>query len=47
MAALEAARRSAATLPLMISMTITDLSGRNLSGHTVEAFWARCATRGR
>ena len=23
----------------MISMTITDLSGRNLSGHTVEAFW--------
>src|SRR3712207_7405599 len=27
-------------LPLMISMTLTDLSGRNLSGHTVEAFWA-------
>ncbi|AWW75760.1 5-methyltetrahydrofolate--homocysteine methyltransferase [Erythrobacter sp. KY5] len=26
-------------LPLMISMTLTDLSGRNLSGHTVEAFW--------
>ena len=24
----------------MISMTLTDLSGRNLSGHTVEAFWA-------
>jgi 5-methyltetrahydrofolate--homocysteine methyltransferase len=23
----------------MISMTLTDLSGRNLSGHTVEAFW--------
>ncbi len=23
----------------MLSMTITDLSGRNLSGHTVEAFW--------
>ena len=20
-------------------MTLTDLSGRNLSGHTVEAFW--------
>src|SRR3546814_11104189 len=23
----------------MIWMTLTDLSGRNLSGHTVEAFW--------
>ncbi|MFP4537500.1 MAG: homocysteine S-methyltransferase family protein [Dichotomicrobium sp.] len=27
------------SLPLMISNTITDLSGRNLSGQTVEAFW--------
>lgn len=26
-------------VPVMISMTLTDLSGRNLSGHTVEAFW--------
>jgi 5-methyltetrahydrofolate--homocysteine methyltransferase len=26
-------------MPMMISMTLTDLSGRNLSGHTVEAFW--------
>lgn len=26
-------------VPIMISMTLTDLSGRNLSGHTVEAFW--------
>jgi len=26
-------------LPLMISGTITDLSGRNLSGQTTEAFW--------
>ena len=26
-------------VPLMVSMTLTDLSGRNLSGHTVEAFW--------
>ena len=26
-------------LPIMLSMTLTDLSGRNLSGHTVEAFW--------
>ena len=34
------ARRWGEPLPLMISMTLTDLSGRNLSGHTVEAFWA-------
>lgn len=26
-------------LPLMISVTITDLSGRTLSGQTIEAFW--------
>lgn len=26
-------------VPMMISLTLTDLSGRNLSGHTVEAFW--------
>jgi 5-methyltetrahydrofolate--homocysteine methyltransferase len=26
-------------IPVMLSMTLTDLSGRNLSGHTVEAFW--------
>ena len=26
-------------IPLMISLTLTDLSGRNLSGHTMEAFW--------
>jgi 5-methyltetrahydrofolate--homocysteine methyltransferase len=26
-------------VPVMVSMTLTDLSGRNLSGHTVEAFW--------
>ncbi len=26
-------------VPVMISLTLTDLSGRNLSGHTVEAFW--------
>ncbi len=26
-------------VPMMLSMTLTDLSGRNLSGHTVEAFW--------
>ncbi|MGB3806328.1 MAG: homocysteine S-methyltransferase family protein [Erythrobacter sp.] len=26
-------------VPMIISLTLTDLSGRNLSGHTVEAFW--------
>ena len=30
-------------LPLMISVTITDRSGRTLSGQTVEAFWASVA----
>ena len=40
MAALEAERALGRDLPIMISMTLTDLSGRNLSGHTVEAFWA-------
>jgi len=39
-AALEAGEALGRPLPLMISMTLTDLSGRNLSGHTVEAFWA-------
>src|SRR5690606_34435910 len=27
------------TLPIVISVTITDRSGRTLSGQTVEAFW--------
>jgi 5-methyltetrahydrofolate--homocysteine methyltransferase len=40
MAALEAEAALDRDLPIMISMTLTDLSGRNLSGHTVEAFWA-------
>ena len=40
MAAQEAAAASGRDVPLMISMTITDMAGRNLSGHTVEAFWA-------
>ena len=40
MAALEAGQALGRELPIMISMTITDLRGRNLSGHTVEAFWA-------
>jgi 5-methyltetrahydrofolate--homocysteine methyltransferase len=40
MATLEAGQALGRHLPLMISMTLTDLSGRNLSGHTVEGFWA-------
>ncbi len=39
MAAIDAGEARGTTVPLMISMTLTDLSGRNLSGHTVEAFW--------
>src|SRR5919197_430193 len=38
-AAIAAAREVAPELPLMISVTITDRSGRTLSGQTVEAFW--------
>jgi 5-methyltetrahydrofolate--homocysteine methyltransferase len=40
MAALEAEVALGRELPIMVSMTLTDLSGRNLSGHTVEGFWA-------
>jgi len=39
MAVLEAAEDLGRDVPIMLSMTLTDLSGRNLSGHTVEAFW--------
>ncbi|MET3760509.1 homocysteine S-methyltransferase family protein [Sphingomonas sp. UYEF23] len=39
MAVLEAADTLGRDVPIMLSMTLTDLSGRNLSGHTVEAFW--------
>ena len=39
MAVKELERELGRELPLMLSMTLTDLSGRNLSGHTVEAFW--------
>ncbi|MQA04754.1 MAG: methionine synthase [Streptosporangiales bacterium] len=38
-AAVTAAREVAPQLPLWISVTIVDLSGRTLSGQTVEAFW--------
>lgn len=38
-AAAEAGDALGADVPVMLSMTLTDLSGRNLSGQTVEAFW--------
>ncbi|GAA2538307.1 methionine synthase [Pseudonocardia hydrocarbonoxydans] len=38
-AAVAAAREVAPEIPLWISVTIVDLSGRTLSGQTVEAFW--------
>jgi 5-methyltetrahydrofolate--homocysteine methyltransferase len=38
-AALVAAQEAAPELPLWISFTAIDRSGRNLSGQTVEAFW--------
>ena len=38
MAVRELERALGREVPLMLSMTLTDLSGRNLSGHTVEAF---------
>jgi 5-methyltetrahydrofolate--homocysteine methyltransferase len=39
MAVTDAAADFGRDVPIMLSMTLTDLSGRNLSGHTVEAFW--------
>jgi 5-methyltetrahydrofolate--homocysteine methyltransferase len=38
-AVLETFDRIGVSLPIMISGTITDMSGRNLSGQTPEAFW--------
>ena len=38
-AALVAAREAAPQLPLWISVTIVDLSGRTLSGQTIDGFW--------
>jgi 5-methyltetrahydrofolate--homocysteine methyltransferase len=38
-AAAEAEEALGRRLPVMLSMTLTDLAGRNLSGQTVEAFW--------
>ncbi|OLR92006.1 methionine synthase [Actinokineospora bangkokensis] len=42
-AAIAAAAEVAPELPLWISVTIVDLSGRTLSGQTVEAFWRSIA----
>jgi 5-methyltetrahydrofolate--homocysteine methyltransferase len=38
-AAIAAARAEAPELPLWLSVTIVDLSGRTLSGQTIEAWW--------
>jgi 5-methyltetrahydrofolate--homocysteine methyltransferase len=35
----ELERETGRDIPVIICLTLTDLSGRNLSGHTVEAFW--------
>jgi 5-methyltetrahydrofolate--homocysteine methyltransferase len=40
LAAIEAGEARGIEVPLMISFTITDMSGRNLSGHSIESFWA-------
>ena len=39
MAVLQVGETLGREIPMMLSMTITDMSGRNLSGHSVEAFW--------
>ena len=39
MAVLDEQAKRGVEVPMMLSMTITDMSGRNLSGHSVEAFW--------
>jgi 5-methyltetrahydrofolate--homocysteine methyltransferase len=38
-AAIAAVKQVAPELPLFLSVTVVDRSGRNLSGQTVEAFW--------
>ena len=40
LAMLDAGEARGIEVPLMISFTVTDMSGRNLSGHTIESFWA-------
>ncbi len=39
MATLDAFDDLGRELPIMLSCTVTDMSGRNLSGQTIEAFW--------
>ncbi|KAH1485914.1 hypothetical protein KXX52_009337, partial [Aspergillus fumigatus] len=39
MAAIEAGEALGRDFPIMLWLTLNDLSGLNLSGHTVEAFW--------
>ena len=39
----ETLEEKAADLPLMLSVTITDRSGRTLSGQTIDAFWVSVA----
>lgn len=39
MAVLQVGEKLGRDIPILLSMTITDNSGRNLSGHSVEAFW--------
>jgi 5-methyltetrahydrofolate--homocysteine methyltransferase len=39
----EVAEETGVRLPLMISVTITDRSGRTLSGQTIDAFWVSIA----
>jgi 5-methyltetrahydrofolate--homocysteine methyltransferase len=40
MAVIEAGEARGIDVPIMLSMTVTDMSGRNLSGHSIESFWA-------
>ena len=42
-AAIAAAGDAAPQIPLMVSVTITDRSGRTLSGQTIDAFWTSVA----
>ena len=39
----EVAQETGTRLPLMISVTVTDRSGRTLAGQTIEAFWITVA----
>ncbi|MBV9842626.1 MAG: homocysteine S-methyltransferase family protein [Sphingomonadaceae bacterium] len=40
MAVLEAGEARGQEVPIQLSFTVTDMSGRNLSGHSIESFWA-------